>query len=771
MDEQKILKFLEHFSVITVGESKIPNFSWKRCQTEKLSKEQLLKQWNYKGGKTYKDSEGNTLEVPATTGFGLVTGFEDLEVVDVDLKVFSTAYEKKDFWEEFLQNLQDNILDLDKKFSVYRTKNEGFHLLYKTKRVEGNLKLAKLKGHKEAVIETRGTGGYIFAYPENHYFGVDYFNLQYISDQDREVIMSFSRMYNYIEELPEEPKKEKKIYDNDEIPAWTDFNNRTDIWDIISNDFTIPPRGNKAKHIVIKRHGSTSPHSGYIFKDSGCMYLFSTGTIYPHEKLITPFLAYAWKNHNGDTSSAAKDLYQQGYGSRLKKKVVEKAKEIELELSEKNSINNNDLQFPIDIFPKPIQNYILECNRTLDSSIDYMGCSLLWVISVCVGNSIDIKVKNGWNETGTVWVSIVGEAGVGKTPSISSIINPLLKVNNREIKKYIEEMKKYQFYEALPQKEKKDYPEVFKPLKTQFIANDITLEALVDLHQQNENAVGVFKDELAGWIKDMNKYRQGSDLEFWLSAWSGKPVTLTRVTRPDSYVNKPLIPVLGGIQPSIFNHIATEDNKDNGFLDRLLLCFPEIKVERYNENEMDYSIIQWYNDTIVSFYDTMKFLVKRNTDGELKTLNAYFDSEAKKEWVRIFNEITDVQNSDEENEYMKSMLPKQKSYIPRFSLLIHIFDSFFQPEGYDSLKITKESILKAERLSKFFVANAKKVKISTAEVSDLKKRAKDGKTTFEKLQLIYAENPDFNRSQVAVILGVSRQQVLRLLSKIKENEV
>ena len=32
---------------------------------------------------------------------------------------------------------------------------------------EGNLKLAKLKGHKEAVIETRGRYGYVFAYPEN----------------------------------------------------------------------------------------------------------------------------------------------------------------------------------------------------------------------------------------------------------------------------------------------------------------------------------------------------------------------------------------------------------------------------------------------------------------------------------------------------------------------------------------------------------------------------------------------------------------------------
>ncbi len=772
MNADKILKFLEFFSVITVGESKVPNFAWKKCQTEKLSKEQLLFRWNYKGGKTYTDSEGNTLEIPKTVGFGLVTGFEDLEVVDVDLKVFSTAQEKKDFWEEYLQCLQDNILDLEKKVSIYRTKNEGYHILYKTKRVEGNLKLAKLKGHKEAVIETRGLGGYVFAYPENHYLGVDYFNLQYISDQDREVIMAFARMYDYVEQLPEEPKKDKKVYASDEIPCWDDFNNKTDIWDIISDDFTIPRGGNKAKHIVIKRNGATSPHSGYIFKDSGCMYLFSTGTIYPHEKLITPFLAYAYKNHNGDLSAAAKDLYQQGYGSRLKKKVVEKAKDIEKELKEPVILSKTDLQFPIDIFPKPIQNYILECNRTLDSSIDYMGCSLLWLISVCVGNSINIKVKNGWHEPATVWISIVGDAGVGKTPSISSIINPLLKVNNREIKRYIQELEKYRFYEALSPKDKKDYPEVPKPLKSQFIANDITLEALVDLHQQNPNAVGVFKDELAGWIKDMNKYRAGSDLEFWLSSWSGKPVTLTRVTRPDSYVNKPLIPVLGGIQPSVFNQFATEENKDNGFLDRLLLCFPDIKVERYNENEMDYEVIEWYNNAIVSFYDTIKLLARKNTsEGELSSLNAYFDPDAKKEWVRMFNEITQIQNSDEENEYMKSMLPKQKSYIPRFALLIHVFDSFFQYDGYDSLKIKKDSILKAEKLSKYFIANAKKIKIVTKEVSDLKKKAKDGKTNFDKLRLIYEENPDFNRSQVANILGISRQQVLRLLSKIKENEV
>lgn len=47
------------------------------------------------------------------------------------------------------------------------------------------------------------------------------------------------------------------------------------------------------------------------------------------------------------------------------------------------------------------------------------------------------------------------------------------------------------------------------------------------------------------------------------------------------------------------------------------------------------------------------------------------------------------------------MYPKQKSYIPRFALLIHVFDEFF--DGGNTLLISKESILKAEKLSKLSI--------------------------------------------------------------------
>lgn len=738
MDIQKIKKFHDFFSIIPVNENKIPIGGWKEYQANKIDFNLFLTR--------YKDN------------FGVVTGFEDLEVVDVDLKVFSTAKEQIDFWNEFIGYLSDNILDFDKKFVIYKTKNAGYHILYKSKRVQGNLKLAKLKGHKEAIIETRGIGGYVFVYPENKASKLGYFDIQYVTDDDRDVVFSFAKMYNHVEQEIEKPKKQK-IQTFGELTPWEDYNNKHTIFDVINDEFSIV--ANLNKKYVIKRHGGTSPHSGYVFKDTGFMYLFSTGTNYPHEKLITPFLAFSYKYCNGDLSEATKKLYKEGYGSRFVKK--------EQEPETKIVFNKIDLTFPLNIYPKSIQNYILECNTTLDSSIDYMGCSLLWLISLSIGNSMAIEVKRGWIENGVVWVAIVGKAGIGKTPSISNIIYPLEKINNKEISGYIKEYEKYEYYNNLSKKEQEEYPDTEKPIKKQFIANDITVEALVDLHQQSDNAVGVFKDELAGWFKDMNKYKPGSDLEFWLSTWSSKAVNLNRLTRAGSFVAKPFIPVLGGIQPTIFNSFYTEENKDNGFVDRMLLSYPDLQVEKYNDMEMSYDTIQWYSDTIIAFFERIKLnLVKKDENGAITQTILKFSEEAKKEWIRIYNEITLIQNDTNENEYMKSMLPKQKSYIPRFALLLHVFNAIGEV-NYDIMTISKESILKAEQLSKYFIAMAKKIKIDSTEVLEIKQVIKDqkGKTNFEKFQALFQANKNLNKKEVSEQLGISLQMVYNYIKKIE----
>lgn len=724
-----------NLSIIPIGDNKKPTIAWKQYQTEKITKDTLID--NYQSAK----------------GFGIITGYNNLEVIDIDCKVLSSLKEQQDFWNEFLSFLKDNIDDFDKKFVIYKTINKGYHILYRCKTITNNKKIAKIKNHPEALIESRGIGGYVFIY-DNQISELSYTDIQEIDNQDREILWSICQAYNYNETELKPSDKEVKEYKEQDLSTWDDFNNKTSIFDIISNDFNIVRNIND--RYIIKRNGSNSIHSGYVYKNSGCMFLFSTGTIYPNEKLISPFAAYAIKNHNGDFKAAASDLYKKGFGSRIVK---------EIELKEKPEINNQDLIFPIDIFPEPIQNYILECANTLSSSIDYMGCSMLWLSSVVIGNSVQVEVKKGWTEISTIWIALVGKAGIGKTPSISNIINPLLWLNNREIKKYIRQKERFDQYEKLDKKQKEYVEEIKEPKKSQFIANDITIEALVDLHQDSKNSIGVFKDELAGWFKDMNKYRAGSDLEFWLSSWSGKSVNLNRKTAKSSFVDKPCIPVLGGIQPNIFNSFYTEENKDNGFVDRILLSYPDLVVNPYSDKDIDQDLLEWFNNSMIKFFDTIKYkVIEFDQDGEIKSNTAYFDKEAKKEWIRIFNEITEIQNSDSENEYMKSMLPKQKTYIPRFALILNALNNLYDNSG-DILLISKESMLKAEKLSKYFIAMAKKIKINSLENQDLKKLINNNqnKSIKDKILEIYKENPEFNRVELAEILGVSRKTIYKHL--------
>lgn len=723
-------------------------WSWKPHQTEKIE----LKKLNIL---TAKKEFSN---------IALVCGFEDLEVVDVDTKVLHTTTEIKDFIDEFFTLLKDNILDFESKFVIYRTQNKGYHLLYKCKKIEGNLTLAKTPDNR-ALLETRGKGGFVICYPNNRISTKNYFDIDYISEEDREILFQISRSFCSKKEVYPEPKKTNKIFKSDDVTPWQDFNDKqTNIFDLISTEFTIPKSGNRKDKILIKRNGATTPHSGYIYKDSNCIYLFSDSTRYPSMRLLTPFSIYAIQSHNGDVKEAVKSLYNDGYGSRLN------TKKTPVNISVKDDLQPLDKHpFPLDVFPAEISNYIMECSTKLASDIEIISSAFLWLSAICIGNSYAVEVKKGWQEKAVLWVAVVGRAGVGKTPSINNAIFPLGKKNGKEIKKYIQDLKTYEHYESLDKKEKEQHPEAVEPVKTQFIANDITLEALMELHQESDNAVGVFKDELAGWLKDMNKYRTGSDLEHWLSSWSGTGIFLNRKTAKSSFVDKPFIPVLGGIQPSVLSRLSTEDMKDNGFLDRVLLAYPDGSISDYNENEISQEILDWYEEKILLFFEYFQKKLKRDGEGSIYSNLCYFDKGAKVELKRVFNELTALQNSENENEYLKSIYPKQKTYLPRFCLIIHCLKTFFS-SGEVTNFISPDTVLNAEKLVKYFIHSAKKVKFETSETTDINNLMRKSTTKEDKVKDIWTYDKEFNKSKVAELLGISRTLMYKIVKKLEEGE-
>jgi hypothetical protein len=741
------------YSLIVAGADKMPCHKWKELQTRQWSEAELEaaitndKAWRY----------------------GYVTGYGGLFTVDVDLKVLPMEM-RAQMWDEFIKFIRDNIDGFDRKVSVHKTLNFGRHLTYRTNTDMGNEKLAvpcktgllkEGSTKHEALIECRSHGGYCVLYDESEN-DLDYVQIGTLSEDEHNTIIAICRMWDerVEEQEVEQPRKDKTEYKAAGLTPWQDFNERHTVFDVIGDEFKVIR--NLSSKTIIKRHGATSAHSGYVFKDSGCMYLFSTGTRYPHEKLLSPFALHAYRYHGGNMSEAAKAIYATGYGDRIKR---ETPSSLTVDVVPPQ-VERND--FPLDVFPTSIGNYINECNRTLGHSVDFMGSGLLWMLSVIIGNSIKVDVKNGWTECVVVWLAIVGRAGVGKTPAINSIIRPLVDVNSREIREYRKMKEKYEAYEKLNKDDKANTVEVRKPNRGQFIVNDVTIEALVELHDENPNAVGVFKDELAGWIKDMNKYRAGGDLEFWLSSFSNSPAYTTRKTVRDNYIHSPIIPVLGGIQPAVLNQVFTDEYRDNGFSDRLLLCYPDTQVERWNENELDDELLQWYNDYILSLYGHIRSELRMTDDGDVISTRVRFSGDAKAELGRIMNKITDRQNSEEETEATKSILPKQKTYLPRFSILLHVLECYDNGEVFTS-EIQKDTILNAERLVDYFISMAEKVMQDGVEYGKLRASAGDRvvKTDAEKFAAMYAANPNLKRTEAASLLKVSRQQIYRWITELE----
>jgi predicted DNA binding protein len=720
------------FSVMPISEGKKPLILWKEYQLKKIEKAELEK-----------------LE-SKTKGYGIITGFYGVECIDVDLKVFPSVQEGKKFWTEFISFISDYIDDFARKFVIYKTINSGYHIIYRCEKVEGNKKLATLKGHSQALIETRGNGGYIYIY-DNQISDLSYEQITEITIEERNTLMSLCKYFHYEEAIVETKPKEA---DFSGLTPWDDYNHRNRVIDLVQGEFSAIKH--LSDRIVLRKVDSKDALHGFIYKDTGLCFLFTTATIYPHETPLSPFAIYAWKYFGGNFSEAAKELYKEGYGER-------KIKKVEIERIE---IPKEELIFPIEVFPEALQSYILLNQKTLNHSIDYMGSSLLWLIALCIGNACKVEVKTGWRESVNIWIGLIGKAGLGKTPSINAIIFPISKKNSFEIKHYQNEYKKYKEYDKLSTKEKKDVEEVKEPVRKQLIVNDVTIEALADLHEENEVGIAVFKDELNGWIKDMNKYKPGSDLEFWLSCWSNQQAILTRKTAKSSFIQSPLIPVLGGIQPGIFSQISTLENKDNGFLDRLLVCYPEKEIEHYNRNSIDQEVLDWYEAFMSQFYDQMrKNILQLNKFGDIESRIIKFDSDAEKEWERIFNNITDMQNSDDTSEYVKSMLSKQKAYIPRFALIMNCIWAFETGVNFDW--VTKDSLLKAEKLSNYFIAMSKKIKLNSLESTELSElvRSLKSEPIERKIQAIQDAIPDFNRSELAELLNVSRTTIYKHLRK------
>ena len=361
--------------------------------------------------------------------------------------------------------------------------------------------------------------------------------------------------------------------------------------------------------------------------------------------------------------------------------------------------------FPVSVFPKLIREIINETKSTLNYPIDFIASAICFTLSVGIGNNFVAKVKEGWNERAILYMAIIGRSGVNKSHPLSFAMQPLFELDIKSSVKYQKERREYEKYILACKKEKEDKEQTAEPILKKFIVSDITPERLITIHQDNKRGICLYVDELMSWLKNFNRYNSGSEEQFWLSVFSGKPIILDRQGNKNSaFIKHSFISVIGTIQKGLLKELAKGERSENGFIDRILFVFPpNLKKEYWNELELSTHIVPLWNSIVKKLTDIQ---CVTDEDGELVPTQLPFNTEARTLLYHWQHKNTDLCNS-EMNEVLVGVYSKLDIYVIRFSLILQL--SRWACDESDKKEIDSTSVEGALSIVEYFRITAKRV--------------------------------------------------------------
>jgi hypothetical protein len=238
--------------------------------------------------------------------------------------------------------------------------------------------------------------------------------------------------------------------------------------------------------------------------------------------------------------------------------------------------------FPVEVFPPAIERYVVEGAAALGVPVDMIAVPLLAFAAGVIGNTRALRVKAGWIVRAILWLAVIGDPGSGKSPALDHARHLVDVLQRAAWERFQQAMLQWELDVAAAKAERPPGAPPPKPVLEHIFTTDATMEALAVMLGSSPG-LAVVRDELVGWVKSHNAYRQGGDRQNWLSQWAGSPLKVDRRGAGTLYVPRPTASVTGGIQPDLLGELSEEANRRDGFVDRFAMCWPVATRARWSE--------------------------------------------------------------------------------------------------------------------------------------------------------------------------------------------
>lgn len=382
--------------------------------------------------------------------------------------------------------------------------------------------------------------------------------------------------------------------------------------------------------------------------------------------------------------------------------------------------------FPLEVLPETVARFIrhgMEANQLPDALI---ALPTLAMLGAAIGNKRRAQVGSR-QEPPVIWAVAVCESGEGKSPALDYALAPIIReqadandryeavatTHDNDAKRYKLELAEWRKDKTQPQPTEPAQP----PTRERFIVSDTTVEALAPLLKENPAGLLMYRDELAGWAKGFNAYKQrGGDEESWRSFWQASTVTLDRATdRRHIFIRNAAVSVAGAIQPEALAKLLTANGGemvDGGTAARLLLAMPPTFPTEYREVEPDAR-------TLADMHALVRHLLQvpwHQEHSKDVPLAIPLAEDAKPLWTTYHDAMQKRRYAEGDGRIRKAM-SKIERYMLRFALIVHECNEA-SPGRFRKGKIQAEELKAGIIIADWFEAEAHRVYATLTLASD-----------------------------------------------------
>jgi putative DNA primase/helicase len=357
------------------------------------------------------------------------------------------------------------------------------------------------------------------------------------------------------------------------------------------------------------------------------------------------------------------------------------------------------------MLPSALAPWVQDIAERAQCAPDFVAVGAVVAAAAVIGRQVAIRPKrvDDWTVIPNLWGLAVGRPGVMKSAALAEALKPLEPLiidariayaRQRAAQRFrqAEQRAREQalvrrLRQAFEQDEPTDglryafeVPEIPGSGERRYVVNDATVEKLGELLNHNPNGVLLFRDELGGFLRLMERPGHENDRGFYCEAWNGSGAyTYDRLGRGTLRIEAACVSILGGIQPGplhAYLHDTFAGGGDDGLVQRFQLAvFPDPPPRWRNVDRGPDAAAK-----------TRAFTIYRRLDRlDPAAVGAHELTPEERPFVRFAAEAQELFDAwraeleaklrgEDDHPVLLSHLAKYRSLMPSLALIFHLID-------------------------------------------------------------------------------------------------